>query len=114
MDTFFAPYNFFAEHPDVTFKVALIFLFFYIILVLFRGITWTLGWPLLLNSIVWGLWPLWEEYCRRGGYNIRVDIFFFYPLLLILTFLGLIWIIFGSLSCIEQLISSIRKKGGAD
>ena len=48
------------------------------------------AWTLLVASAAWALWVPWEAYSKAMGYNIRVDLLFLCPLLLIVTLWALI------------------------
>ena len=40
------------------------------------------SWPLFAATVLWGLYALWEWLAFEKRWNIRVDLFLIYPLLL--------------------------------
>jgi hypothetical protein len=79
----------FATKPELLFAGALVFLLEYLIVFLLgRKFKSVLSWPLLLVAIAWMLVAMWEVYCAEQGYNIRVDVLFIYPILILVSLLG--------------------------
>jgi len=60
-------------------------------------------WPLLIPAIAWGLFAIWEWYCTVNKYDIRIDLFLIYPVLIIIS-------VFGLSVSVGSLISSFFKK----
>lgn len=79
------------------------FLGYFVIRLFSRKLPFIRSWPLLIPAIAWALFTLWELYCRVQKFNIRVDLFFIYPVLIIVS-------IFGLSVSIGSLILSLFKK----
>lgn len=67
--------------------VAVCFLFALVAMWFFRN---RFEWLVFVASLVWGLFAFWEQYCKTRGYNIRVDLFLIFPILLAVTLVGVI------------------------
>lgn len=101
----------FAGRPEKIFALAGIFLLEYLILFfLGRRIISVKSWPLLAVAIAWVLVGLWEIYCFEQGHNIRVDVLFIYPILIVISLLGffasVVSMIFGLFKSSKQSIKT--------
>ena len=75
--------DFFVWHPGRVAVVAGAFLLTFIACaVLERSNRRFRSWPLLAAAVLWGLYALWEGLALEKRWNIRVDLFLIYPLLL--------------------------------
>ncbi len=72
--------EFFLGQPGHAGMVAFLLL---VAALLFLVVTRKISWALILLSITWVLYAMWESYCAAQKYNIRVDLLFIYPGLLI-------------------------------
>ena len=72
----------FIWHPERIAIVAGLFLVGYLAL---RWSSRFRAWPLLVAAVAWGLFALAEWSAKAEGANIRVDLFFTAPLLLVVT-----------------------------
>jgi hypothetical protein len=84
---FFAPIQPFVWHPERIAIVACILLLAYLML---RRVGRFRPRPILVSAVIWGAFALWEWYCKIQGYNIRIDLFLIYPVLIIVTVWSLI------------------------
>lgn len=90
--------------PEKFFAVSCVFFLAYLIIrLLGRKLPSVQSWPLLVPAITWALFAAWELFCTLEKTNIRVDLFFIYPVLIVVS-------IFGLSISIGSLISSILKK----
>jgi hypothetical protein len=88
LEVVFALIRPFAGHPEKIACVAAVFLASYtIIRSLRRKVTWMRPQPALVPAVMWGLWAFWEVYARDC--NIRIDLVFGGPLLLLITAVSL-------------------------
>jgi hypothetical protein len=78
----------FVQHPERIALVALAFLTSY--LVLRRRSPGVVRWPLLVIASTWAGFAVWEWGCLREQTGIRIDLFLIYPVLVLLTFAGLL------------------------
>ncbi|MFZ2642158.1 MAG: hypothetical protein WA117_14260 [Verrucomicrobiia bacterium] len=46
--------------------------------------------PLLVASVVWGIFVCWEGYAKEMKYNIRVDLLLIFPVLAVVTIWGFV------------------------
>ena len=100
----FYPMGWFVWKPGRVFAVSFVFFLCYLVVCLFkRKLSAVLSWPLLITAITWGLYAILEWSCTIKKCNIRVDLFLIYPVLIVVSILGL------SVS-IGSLISSFLKK----
>ena len=98
------PMEWFFWKPERIFAVSCVFLLGYFIIRLFgRRLSSVRSWPLLVPTIAWVLFAIWESFCRAQQFNIRVDLFLIYPVLIIVS-------IFGLSVSIGSLISNLFKK----
>jgi len=107
VDWFWGPATFFVWHPARALIISSIFLLFFVVCIaLKKRVAWTRSWPLLLAAIAWALFAYNEHLAHRKGWNIRVDLLFTWPILVLL-----------SLNCIilssYWVYGSWRRKGAA-
>ncbi len=57
----------------------------FVLVLLIRRFT---SWPLLIAAAAWGSFAVWEWYAKAKGWNIRLDLFLIYPVLIIVTARG--------------------------
>ena len=88
MEILLAPIRPFVGHPGLVATVAIILF----------GAFWALkaagqfvAWPILLPAAAWGLYVPWEIYCSAGRYNIRADLLLIWPVLAVVTIIGVGW-----------------------
>ena len=86
MDLFYAPIQPFIMHPG---RIALVAGFLFVASIFFHA-TQRRAWPAFIAGIGWVLFAIWESYCNKQGYNIRVDLFVIVPVLYSLTVWGLL------------------------
>jgi len=85
LEWLFKPIQPFVWHPERIAAVAcVLFIAFFVLLSLRRFRSW----PLLIPACVWGLFAVWEAYCKAQKYNIRVDLLLLYPILVVVTVWG--------------------------
>ncbi len=48
------------------------------------------SWPLLAAAALWALYAPYESWAHRKGWNIRVDLLLFYPILLAVSIAALV------------------------
>ena len=90
--------------PERIFAVSCAFFLGYFVIRLFgRKLSSVRSRPLLIPAIAWALFAVWELFCSVQQFNIRVDLFLIYPVLIIVS-------IFGLSASIGSLISSLFKK----
>jgi len=95
------PMKLFVSRPDRIFIVAVCFFAAYLLIWKFRWKFPSLrSWPLLVSTIVWVLYAVWEWYCTIQKYNIRVDLLFIYPFLIAITAFGLLLSVSGLISAL--------------
>ena len=81
----------FVWHPGRIAIVAGIFFLTFVFLLLVRLYFRKLNpWPLLIPTVAWSLFAVWEMHCMAKGYNIRVDLLLVSPILLLGTLGGII------------------------
>jgi hypothetical protein len=98
------PMGWFVRNPERAFAVSCGFFLGYLVVRLFSLKSSSVrSWPLLAAAITWVLYALLEWVCTIKKDNIRVDLFLIYPVLLVVSILGL------SMS-ISSLISSFSKR----
>ena len=86
MEILFAPLQPFIFHPGRIATMATV------LFVVFIGAYFLRrrAWPILLASVVWALYVLWERHCMAQQYNIRVDLLVIAPVLYTITAGGLL------------------------
>jgi hypothetical protein len=90
MNIIFLPIQPFVWHPGRIAAMAGIFLLIFVLLLLSRFHTRKLNpWPMLIPTVGWSLFALWEAHCMAREYNIRVDLLFVSPVLLFGTLAGI-------------------------
>ena len=90
--------------PERIFVVSCGFFLGYFVIRLFsRKLLFIWSWPLLIPAVAWALFAVWELFSTVKQYNIRVDLFLIYPLLIVVS-------IFGLSVSIGSLITSLFKK----
>ena len=97
----------FTFHPERTVAVSLVFFLCY--LGAFFGHRKFLSLrslPILICAVMWALFTIWEIHCEAIGANIRADLFFIAPVLIIASIVSLFLSIIALLSYI---IERIRK-----
>ena len=98
------PMEWFFWKSERIFAVSCVFFLGYFVIRLFgRKLPSVRSRPLLIPAIAWALFAVWELFCSAQQYNIRVDLLFIYPVLIVVSIIGL------SVS-IGSLISSLFKK----
>jgi hypothetical protein len=76
--------------PERAFVVSCVFFLGYSAMrLLKRRFSTVRSWPLLVPAFAWMLFALWEWFCAIKKYNIRVDLFFIYPILIVASVYGL-------------------------
>ncbi len=81
----FAPIQPFIWHPERIAVVCALLLAGFVLVLLIRRFP---SWPLLIAAAAWGSFAVWEWYAKAKGWNIRVDLFLIYPVLIIVTARG--------------------------
>jgi hypothetical protein len=84
---FWFPIQQLVGHPERIAMIAAVFFLGHLLLRLFRPSV--RRWPVLLPTCTWALFAPYEWYCTRHGYDKRLDLALIYPLLLVLTLVGL-------------------------
>jgi hypothetical protein len=84
---FFAPIVPFVWHPE---RAAIMAVGFVVALTTIWFLRKRFEWLILIAALAWSLFAFWEHNCKAHGYNIRVDLFLIYPILLAVTLLGII------------------------
>jgi hypothetical protein len=80
----------FVWHPGRILIVACIFFLGYLLMLLHsRKFASVRCLPLLITSIVWSLYAVWEWHCAVNKYDIRIDLCLIYPVLFLITILSL-------------------------
>ncbi len=79
---FYSPIRWFVGHPLRILTVALLFLVLSGIVTISRK---GQAWPLLWATGVWLTFSLWEWLMVRQEANIRIDLFFIYPVMLFIS-----------------------------
>ena len=98
----------FVGQPGRIFVISCIFFLGYFVMrLLGRKLPSLRSWPLLVPAIAWVLFAVWELFCSAQQYDIRVDLFFIYPILIVVS-------IFGLSVSIGSLITSFFKKGAGE
>jgi hypothetical protein len=98
------PLEWFFWKPERAFAVSCIFFLGYLVIrLLSRKPSSARSWPLLIPAIAWALFAIWEWFCAVKEYNIRVDLFLIYPILIVVS-------VFGLSMSISSLISNFLKK----
>lgn len=87
MDAFLAPIRLFVTHPE---RIATVAAALFAAAVAIYVAKRLVAWPLVVAAISWCAFAGWEHYCNIQQYNIRVDLFLIWPVLLIVTTLGLL------------------------
>jgi len=85
----FLPIQPFLWHPERIAYVAVIFIAAFLIM---RIVTKSSGINpryLFVPAVLWTLFIPWEAYCKAGEYNIRVDLLYIYPVLMVTSVLGI-------------------------
>ena len=86
----FLPIQPFVWHPERIVVVSCAFFVTYFALRLLRHkFSSVRDWPVLIPAIIWGLFAVWEWYCKVQRYNIRVDLLLIYPILITVSITGL-------------------------
>jgi len=84
------PTEWFFWKPERIFAVSCIFFLGYFVIRLFgRKLPSARSRPLLIPAIAWALFAVWELFCTVKQYNIRVDLFLIYPILIVVSIFGL-------------------------
>ncbi len=81
----FVPIQPFIWHPE---RIAAICAFLLLAFVFVLSIRRFPSWPLLIAAVVWGSFALWEWCAKAKGWDIRVDLFLIYPVLVVVTAWG--------------------------
>lgn len=98
------PMEWFVWKPERIFMVSLVFFLGYLTIYLFsRKRPAVRSYPLLISFVTWITYGVWELFCSVQQYNIRVDLLFIYPVLIIVS-------IFGISASVGSLISNLLKK----
>lgn len=83
--------DFFVWHPGRVAVVAGAFLLAFIACAVLERINRRFrSWPLFAAAALWGLYALWEWLALEKRWNIRVDLFLIYPLLLVASITALV------------------------
>lgn len=82
MRLLFAPLIPFIGHPD---RIAVVTCLWFVLAVLVTIWRKKIAWPAVVAGIAWAVFAAWEWHCQRMGYNIRVDLFLIYPVMLVVT-----------------------------
>ena len=78
--------DFFVWHPGRVAVVAAAFgLAAAMLALLGRSSPRVRGWPMFAAAALWGLYALWEGLALEKRWNIRVDLFLIYPVLLVVS-----------------------------
>lgn len=94
----------FAGRPERILAMAGIFFLEYVIAFLLgRKIKSVMSKPLLIIALFWMSVAVWEIFCIAQGAMIRIDVFFIYPVLFAVSFLGF------SASIVSMILSLFRK-----
>ena len=89
----FLPLQPFVWHPERIALVSVAFLASYIVVRCY--LPSVRSWPLLGPTLAWAAFVPWEWQCKREQADIRIDLFLIYPFLVIVTFVGLLFILVG-------------------
>lgn len=82
-------FDVFVENPAMVMVVAGAFFIAFVVFTLWGRIDPRFrGQSFLYASVSWGVYALWEAFLVGKGMNIRVDLFFIYPLLLIASIIA--------------------------
>jgi hypothetical protein len=87
MKTLFLPITPFITHPE---RIAAVALFFFAAAAFIWIRSRKVSFAVLFAGLGWTLFVIWEGYCNARGYDIRVDLFLIYPVLLVLTLWGIL------------------------
>jgi CDP-diglyceride synthetase len=79
---FYSPIKPFVAHPDRAAAIATVLLVMFLV---FRATRRVWPWPLLWATGLWAAYAIWEWVILLQEANIRVDLFFIYPVLLVVT-----------------------------
>ncbi len=90
MDILFAPLWPFVAHPERIAVVAALWIAATVLLTFLRK---KFVWLPAVAGIAWASFAAWERYCTAQGYNIRVDLFLIYPVLVVITVAGVVGLI---------------------
>ena len=87
----FLPIQPFVQHPErIAIVSGIFFLCFLGVYLHNRKHVQFQHWLLLVCAAIWMLFATWEVHCNRMEYNIRVDLFLIYPVLMSFSAISII------------------------